>query len=79
MKITNEPLFLVFRMEHHCGREDTQQNRSEHPKCIFVKAKHEIEHIIVDMEPIPTDIIPLINKAWLISFSELESNKNSIA
>ena len=36
----------------------------------LVKANHEIlthwiEHMIGDMELLPTDIIPLINKAWV--------------
>ena len=34
--------------------------------------------MIGDMELIPTDIIPLINKAWLNSFSDVESNRKSI-
>ena len=35
--------------------------------------------MIGDIELLTTDIIPLINKAWGKSFSELESNKKSIA
>ena len=70
------PLFLVFCMKHPCGRQETQHNRAEHEKLNFVKAKHEIltnhiEHMIDDMELIPTDIIPPINKAWVNSFSEV--------
>ena len=49
----------------------------------LVKANHEIfthriEHIIGDMEIITTNIITLINKFWLNSFSEVESNKKDI-
>ena len=41
-----------------------------------MKATHEIlthwiQHIIGDMELLPTDIITLINKAWVDLFSEL--------
>ena len=35
--------------------------------------------MIGDMELLPTDIIPLINTAWVNSFSEVESNKKAIA
>ena len=35
--------------------------------------------MIGEMELLPTDIIPHINEAWVISFAELESNKKSIA
>ena len=35
--------------------------------------------MIGDMEQLPTGIIPLINKAWVNSFDEVESNKNPIA
>ena len=35
--------------------------------------------MIGDMELLPTDIIPLINKYWVHSFAEVESNKKSIA
>ena len=31
------------------------------------------------MELLPNDIIPLINKAWVNSFSKVESNIKSIA
>ena len=31
------------------------------------------------MELLPTDIVPLINKAWVSSFSEVEPKKKSIA
>ena len=31
------------------------------------------------MELLPTDIIPLINRAWVNSFAEVESNKKAIA
>ena len=34
--------------------------------------------MIGDMELLPTDIITLINKAWVNSFSEVESNRKSI-
>ena len=58
-------------------------NRTElNIKNYIVKAKHEIithriEHIIGDMELLPTGIIPLINKAWVNSFSEVEPNKKN--
>ena len=49
----------------------------------FVKEKYDIlnfriEHIIYEMELIPTDIIPLINKAWVNSFYEVEPSKKSV-
>ena len=62
--------------------DSTEQNGIY--KIHIVKAKHEIlthriEHIIGEIEPIPTDIIPLIDKAWVNSFAELEYNNKSIA
>ena len=36
---------------------------------------NSIEQMIGDMELLPTDIIPLINKAWEHLFSEVECNK----
>ena len=60
-------------------------NRTERNiKIHIVKEKHEIikhwiEHIIGDMELLPTDIIQLINKAWVNSFGEVETNKKAIA
>ena len=49
----------------------------------LVKAKQwilidRIEHMIGVMELPTTDIIPLINKAWVISYAEIEPNKKSI-
>ena len=49
----------------------------------FVKERYDIlnfriEHIICEMELIPTNIILLINKAWVNSFYEVESRKKSI-
>ena len=49
----------------------------------LVKEKHEIlidriDHMIGDMRLLPTDIIRLINKAWVNSFAEVESNKKAI-
>ena len=35
--------------------------------------------MIGEMELLPTDIIPLINKAWANSFAEVEPNKKVIA
>ena len=35
--------------------------------------------MIGDMELFITDIIPLINKSWLNSFAEVESNKKFIS
>ena len=48
----------------------------------LVKANHKIllywvEHMIGDIELIPTDIIKIINKAWVKSFAEVEPNKKS--
>ena len=49
----------------------------------IVKANHEIltfwvEHMIGEMELIPTDIIIITIKAWENSFAEVEPNKKSI-
>ena len=49
----------------------------------LVKAKQwilidRIEHMIGVIELPTTDIIPLINKAWVNSFAEVESNKKAI-
>ena len=56
----------------------TEQNGTY--KIHFFKANneiptHRIGHKIGDMELLPTDIIPLINKDWINSFSEVWSNK----
>ena len=62
--------------------DSTEQNGTYkiHP----VKVNHDIlthwiEHMIGDMELLPTDAIPLINKDWVNSFDELESNKKAIS
>ena len=62
--------------------DSTEQNGIY--KIHIVKAKHEIlthriEHMIGDLELLTTDIIPIINRAWVNSFTALESNKKSIA
>ena len=53
-------------------------------KIQTVKEEHEIltfwiEHKIGETEVFPTDIILVINKAWVKSFSEVEPNKKSVA
>ena len=59
-------------------------NRAERIiKIPLIKEKHailthQIEHIIGDIQLPTTDIIPLINKAWVNSFSEVEPNKKSL-
>ena len=35
--------------------------------------------MIRDMDLLPTDVVPLINKAWKTPFSGVESNKKYIA
>ena len=59
-------------------------NRTElNIKTNLLKVKHEIlthqiDHMIGEIELITTDIIPLINKAWVNQFSEVEYNKKYI-
>ena len=55
----------------------TEQNRTY--KIHIVKEKHEIithwiKHMIDEIELLTTDIITLINKSWVNTFSEVESN-----
>lgn len=51
-------------------------------KMVVTKAKEELLKIKEKMPPLsfgPTDIIPIVNKAWAVSFGNSKNGKKALA